>query len=289
MIDRLRAYLELSKIRITALATVTTAAGYFLATESVTWEILLPVLGILFLACGSSALNQIQERRFDAKMDRTRNRPLPSGRVSLAGAVAFTLMMILAGSAFLYIKRDPVTLGLGLAALVWYNGVYTPLKRWTAFAVVPGAVIGALPPVVGWTAAGGNPTDPAILSFALFFFVWQIPHFWLILLYLGRDYEKAGLPSMHEVFSPRQLMRITFIWILATGLTSLSMPVFGLGKGLLIYFLLLASTGWLIWNAATLLRSEVGSASFRGVFRNINLYALLVIVTLTVDKLLPMG
>lgn len=285
----MRAWLELAKIRITVLATVTAAAGYFLATERVTWEILLPVAGIFLLACGSSALNQIQERRFDALMERTKNRPLPSGRISVGGALAFTLVLVAAGSAFLYYKRDLTTLALGLAALVWYNGVYTPLKRVTAFAVIPGAVIGAIPPVVGWTAAGGSPTDPQILSLAAFFFIWQIPHFWLILLYLGRDYEKAGLPSMHEVFSPRQLMRITFVWILATGLASLSMPVFGLGKGVLIYVLLLASTAWIFWSAASLLRTEVGSTSFRGVFRNINVYALLVLVTLTVDKLLPMG
>ncbi len=279
-----KAFLELAKIRITTLAAVTAAVGYGLGADRVGWEILLPVLGVFLLGCGSAALNQMQERDLDARMERTKNRPLPSGRLTLMQAGAFAALLIALGCAVLAL-RGPIVVAFGLLALLWYNVVYTPLKRVTAFAVVPGALIGAIPPVVGWTAAGRGPIEGPILALAFFLFVWQIPHFWLILLYVGKDYERAGLPSLHRVFSTRQLARITFVWIVATGATCLAMPVFGLGRGgwLLLLFLLL-STAWLLWQSATLLRPAQDPKPFRGLFLKINVYALLVLVSLTVDK-----
>lgn len=287
MADRLRAYLELAKIRITVLATVTAAVGYGLGAERIGWEILIPVLGLFLLGCGSATLNQMQERDVDAKMERTKARPLPTGRVSLIEAGAFAAAMIGAGAAILSL-RGPVVVALGVLALLWYNVVYTPLKRVTAFAVVPGALIGAIPPVVGWAAAGRGPLEAPILALAFFLFVWQVPHFWLILLYVGKDYERAGLPSMHQVFSSRQLTRITFVWILATASAALAMPLFGLGRGAVLLVFLAISTVWLVRHAVPLLRPAEGPKPFRGLFLRINLYALLVLVGLTVDKLVPL-
>jgi protoheme IX farnesyltransferase len=278
----LRAILELGKIRISVLATLTCAAGYVLAADPLTASILVPCAGIFLLACGASAINQIQERRLDALMDRTRNRPLPSGRISVAAASIAAAALSLSGAAILW-SMGWIALGLGLLALVWYNLVYTPLKKVTAFAVVPGGLVGAIPPVVGWAAAGGNPLAPPILVLALFLFVWQVPHFWLIVLYLGRDYEKAGLPSMHSVFAPEQLARVTFAWIVATGGICLAMPAFGVAQGLAVRIALAACTVWMIGSAFGLARGR--AVSYRGAFRNINIYALLVLVGLAVDRL----
>ncbi|MBI2898847.1 MAG: protoheme IX farnesyltransferase [Planctomycetes bacterium] len=286
ILDRARDYLELAKVRITILSTVTCAVGYWLAVERVSWEMLPVLAGIFLLASAASVLNQIQERGLDARMERTSRRPLPEGRVSPGEAWTLFAATAAGGGAFLYICGLPA-LGFGLAALVWYNGVYTPLKRVTPFAVVPGAVIGALPPLAGWVAAGRGPLEGPILALAFFMFVWQIPHFWLILLYVGKDYEKAGLPSMHGIFSAEQLSRITFVWILATAIAGLAMPVFGMGRGILLQALLLLSAGWMAWGALKLLRPPAGPKPFRGVFLRINLYALAVLAALTLDKLVP--
>jgi heme o synthase len=108
-----------------------------------------------------------------------------------------------------------------LLNLIWYNGIYTPLKKINPLAIIPGSLVGSIPPAVGWTAAGGNILDPQIIILSFFFFIWQIPHFWLLLLIFGKDYENAGFPTLMQIFSSDQLARITFIWIVATVVTGM--------------------------------------------------------------------
>lgn len=148
---------------------LTTIAGYVLAKGKLDQGLLLPVLGIFLLACGSSALNHFQDANRDALMVRTRNRPIPSGRVSRNGALMVALLLVVVGSILLYMGSNFIGLQLGLLALIWYNGIYTPMKRKTAFAVVPGSVIGAIPPVVGWVAGGGELFTLQTLLMAFFF------------------------------------------------------------------------------------------------------------------------
>ena len=99
---------------------------------------------------------------------------------------------------------------LGMLAVGWYNGIYTPLKRITAFAVVPGAIVGALPPAIGWVAGGQSLGDMRLLALGFFFFMWQIPHFWILTVRCGSDYQAARIPSLTAIFSSAQLARITF-------------------------------------------------------------------------------
>ena len=162
----IKVFLELSKIKITVAVALTTITGYLLAGGSLNRYLVLPTLGIFLLACGSSAINHFQERLQDAKMDRTRKRPIPSGKISPAGALIFAFVLAVAGSVILYRGAGMLGMELGLIALIWYNAIYTPLKKKTAFAVVPGAVIGSIPPLVGWVAARGHLGDPrAIIMF----------------------------------------------------------------------------------------------------------------------------
>ncbi len=117
---------------------------------------IIPVLfGVLFLAFGSAALNHYQEKEFDGKMDRTKNRPIPSGRISSSNALYISLLFVLSGSLILFFGSNLLALGLGLLNLIWYNFIYTLLKRRSPFAIVPGSLVGAIPPVIGWVAAGG--------------------------------------------------------------------------------------------------------------------------------------
>jgi protoheme IX farnesyltransferase len=279
--------LEMGKVRISSLATITMIAGYILARGEVTWSLFVVTLGVFLLAFGSSGLNQVQERDVDAVMDRTRGRPLPSRRASLTYAVAVSVVCLVSGALVVLAGSNVAAMALGLAAAAWYNGVYTPLKRVTAFAAVPGGVVGAIPPVIGWVAGGGWVLDARILAVAFFFFMWQVPHFWLLLLFsCGEDYEKAGLPSMTRTFSFDQISRITFMWIVGTAVASLSIPLFGIIDQPWVNAGLLAAGVWVVWRSARILRASRGAMGFRNAFEQINGYACVVISLLSLTGLL---
>ncbi|MFZ0391098.1 MAG: protoheme IX farnesyltransferase [Calditrichia bacterium] len=277
--------LELGKFRIAQLVTLSTATGYILASGRFSLHMLIPMAGILLLALGSGALNQYQERARDAKMPRTCNRPIPSRRISPRGALVISFGLMLAGAVVLYSGTNPTALILGLLTAVWYNGVYTNLKKITPLAVIPGSLIGSLPPMVGWVSAGGYVFSPVVLALAFFFFIWQIPHFWLLLLNFGQDYEKAGYPSLTAMMDRGQLGRLTFMWIVATAAAIIILPVFGLAQSVVIFFLLFISAAALVYFSLSLIRSS-GQGSFRLAFRSINFFILLVMVLITIDRLI---
>ena len=284
--DYLRVVLELTKVRITAVVTLSTVTGYLLAARRFTGDMWLPLIGVFVLAAGSAALNQWQERRLDARMKRTRGRPIPGQRIDPAWALFLSVTLILLGFLCLTsIGHEPkALLALGAFALVWYNGVYTTLKRVTAFAVVPGALIGAVPPYIGYIAAGGDASAPEIVVLASFFFIWQIPHFWLLLLMFGGEYREAGLPTVAGRFSPPQLARITFVWILATAASALAFPVLDrTGVGLPWSLGLVAASVWLAAKAIHVLRIGADDAQppIRQAFRQVNAFALTVMVCLS--------
>ncbi len=290
--QKINLVMELTKIRITSFVTVTTLFGYLCASGHFSVEMISPIIGILFLACGSAVINHFQERRTDALMDRTKNRPIPSGRISPQGALHLAIILILTGSLLLYFGAGWLALSLGILNLIWYNGIYTPLKKKNAFAIIPGSLVGAIPPALGWVAAGGNIFDPQILVISLFFFIWQIPHFWLLLLIFGKDYEQAGFPTLTRIFSMVQLGRITFIWIIATVVMGFLIPLFGVVESSFINVGLFIAGLWLTWNAIKLLRSTFDGADFRiekkyfgFAFREINIFALLVVLLISIDKL----
>jgi protoheme IX farnesyltransferase len=285
MKQKLDIFFELTKIKITLFVTVTTAFGYICAAGEINTGLIAPALGILILACGSAAVNHFQERKTDALMSRTKFRPIPSGRISPLNALIIALVLIVTGSIILYVGSDLLALGLGLLNLVWYNAIYTPLKKYNSLAIIPGSLVGAIPPAVGWVAAGGHIFDPRILIISFFFFIWQIPHFWLLLLILSKDYEQAGFPTITQIFNHEQLSRITFIWIAATGVSGILIPVFGLVNLPLINYCILGLSIWLTWKSTSLLKPNAGKKYFRFAFKEINVFALLVVILLAIDKL----
>lgn len=285
MKEKIQILSELTKIKITSFVTITAAFGFVSYAGELSFKILAPTIGILFLACGSAAINHYQERRTDALMDRTKNRPIPSGRISPQKALLIAIILLIIGAIILFVGSGLLALGLGLLNLIWYNVIYTPLKKVNPLAIIPGSLVGAIPPAVGWVAAGGSILDPQILALSFFFFIWQIPHFWLLLLVLSKDYEKAGFPTLTQIFDLDQLSRITFVWIIATVVTGLLIPLFGIVKYPLINFSLLIPAVWLVWNSSKLLRKVHSRLSFTFAFRDINIFALSVIILLSLDKL----
>jgi protoheme IX farnesyltransferase len=277
---------DLAKIKISLLVTFSAAAGYVLSAGQMKIGTLVATAAVFFLSCGSCALNQYQEREIDELMERTKSRPLPSRKLEPATALWVASSSIFSGSVILFYARGLVPLGLGLFAVLWYNGLYTPLKQKTAFAAIPGALVGAIPPILGWVSGGGDILDPRIWGIGLFLFIWQVPHFWLLLLDSSRDYEKAGLPSITEIFSTAQIKRIIFIWLLSTGVSGLSIFSFHLVHLRLVHFFLLLSTFWHFWNSFHFFRSSSPGADLKAAFTKLNIYAVLVLFLLSSDRLL---
>lgn len=286
MKNKIEILLELTKFRITFFVTVTAVFGFVSNTGKINTSLITPALGILFLACSSAVLNHIQERTTDAIMERTKQRPIPSGRISAASALLIFTILFLIGSGLLFFFSGWITLLLGVLNLLWYNAIYTPLKKKTALAIIPGSLVGAIPPMIGWVASGGYIFDPAILMIAFFFFIWQIPHFWLLLLMLNKEYESAGFPTLTKIFSQAQLSRITFVWIAATAVSAIIIPLYGLTKFTFINVLLLAAGIWLTFRAVKLITGTGNRIEVIPAFRQINIFALIVIVLISLDKLL---
>jgi len=137
---------------------------------------------------------------------------------------------------------------------------------------------------MGWVAGGGRALEPQILAVAFFFFIWQVPHFWLLLLFsCGREYEESGLPSLTRVFSLEQIARITFVWIFATAVTCVTIPLFGIVSNAWVGIGLCAGGLWLVWRSVRILEVPYGMPAFRLAFKGINTYVLWVIVLLSVN------
>jgi protoheme IX farnesyltransferase len=202
--------LILAKVRLNALVVATTAGGFYMAAETVdAGAIAAACAGTALVASGASAANQITERHVDRLMVRTRQRPLADGRMSVPEGWAVAAVLAGAGSLLLAIAANMTAALIALATLAVYVMVYTPLKRRTSLATVVGAVPGALPPLVGWAAAGGSFAGPAPWSLFIIMFLWQLPHFLAIAWIYRDDYARAGLVMLpvidrHGAFTGRQ-------------------------------------------------------------------------------------
>jgi protoheme IX farnesyltransferase len=196
-------YQELFKIRVTSMVVVTAWAGFYLGSvrsgiTSMQWGLVQSLLGIALVSCGASVMNQVIERRIDARMVRTAQRPLAAGRFSVLHGLALGMACFAAGALVLAWFTNPVTVVLTLLTGFTYVAVYTPLKRYTTLATFIGAFPGAMPPLLGWTAARGVIEWPAVALFAILF-VWQFPHFMAIAWLYREDYAKAGIRMLPVV------------------------------------------------------------------------------------------
>lgn len=265
---------------------LTTMAGYLLANHSLDTGIILPILGIFILACGSAALNHYQDKDKDILMERTKDRPIPSGRISPNMVFLIAVIEIILGTYLIYIGSNFLAAQLGVFAMIWYNGIYTPLKRKTAFAVLPGSIIGALPPMVGWVAAGGSISDPKLMFLAFFFFIWQVPHFWLLMMYYGKEYETAGYPSITSMVGKEQIKKGTFMWTAATAVAAIMIVVSGLVSTLFFKVFVLLAAIWLVVVFSSLLRNNTEEFKPFHYFMRINYFVLAMIISLSIDSLI---
>ncbi len=196
---KLKDYGQLLKLRLASLVVFSAVVTYFMAAENPSWiQALLLTLGGFLVTGSSNAFNQIIEKELDKKMDRTQQRPLPQDRLSESEALVFSSLIGLLGIWILWHFMNPLSGILGIAALLSYVVVYTPLKRITPFAVFVGAFPGAIPPMLGWVAATGVMSVEAVVVF-LIQFMWQFPHFWALAWMLDDDYKKAGFQMLPSI------------------------------------------------------------------------------------------
>lgn len=198
--SRFSDYLALTKPRVTLMVVITMAFGFYLgARGEMEWLLFLhAVIGTALVAGGTSALNQYVERDIDAKMQRTKNRPLPTGRLRPHEALIFSITISVAGIVQLMLAVNWLTALLATLTLMSYVFLYTPLKQKSTLSTVVGAIPGALPPLGGWTAARGDLSLEGWVLFAILF-LWQLPHFLAIAWIYREDYRRGGFPMLTVV------------------------------------------------------------------------------------------
>jgi heme o synthase len=229
---------ELFKVRVTGLVVVTGWAGFYLGSmqsgiSSVQRGLLDTLIGIGLVSAGSGALNQALERSVDAKMKRTADRPIASGRISLTQGILAGISALALGSWWLLLHTNLLTVSLALLTAFCYVAIYTPLKRVTTLATFIGAFPGAMGPLLGWTAARGRIEWPAIALFAILF-VWQFPHFMAIAWMYREDYARAGI-RMLPVVQPDGLSTVVEALFYAVVMIPVSLAPWKLGMAGAIY------------------------------------------------------
>ncbi|GAA0852265.1 heme o synthase [Aliiglaciecola litoralis] len=240
------------------------------------------LIGTLLTALGANALNQCWERQRDGLMARTRNRPLPTGMLSLFEALTVALMSSLVGVAILWFLVNPLTSALGVLTLVTYLLLYTPIKPISPAAVLVGAIPGAIPPIMGWSAATNTVSIPAlVLGFVLF--LWQIPHFMALASIYKIDYQKGGYQLLPDDPAIDKVTRsIIVVFSLALLSISLLAPAAGLGHSLFLVSALILGGALLFLSVQFYRKYSIENA--RNVFRASIIYLPVLLTILLIDQ-----
>lgn len=281
--SQLSLYLQLGKFRLCLLVLFTTLIGYALGvSQFYPLEIFALLAGTLLAAMGANGLNQWWEQARDGLMARTRNRPLPSGRMSSIHALTTTLLWSSSGVMILYWMVNPLTAYLALATLVSYLFIYTPLKPYSSLAVLAGAVPGAIPPMMGWTAAT-NQFGVEAWVLACLLFLWQIPHFMSLAAIYRQDYANGGyrlLPDNPE--TDKATRSIIVVFSVALLGISLLIPAVGLGEHLIFIAALFLGLS-LLWLSMKLYK-QYSVKNARRVFLASIMYLPIIMTLLVVDE-----
>ncbi len=276
-------YLALTKPRITALVLVTAAAGFYLGSPGTLDPLLLvhTLLGVALVAGGTNAMNQVLERDVDARMARTRRRPLPSGRLSAGSAAIFAGTLAVVGTAYLALAVNLLTGTLAALTFLIYDLVYTPLKKVHPVSTLIGAVPGALPAAGGWAAARGDVGAGGWALFAILFF-WQLPHFLALAWLYREDYRRAGLAMLTVVDPGGDSVRHQVLIYTLTLLPVSLLPV-PLGLGGTAYFWGSIALGAVFLGCATGFAARPNPRTARRLFRCSVAYLPLLLGLLVLD------
>ena len=257
--------------------------AYIMAKGEVGLDMLLATFAVLLVAMGVSTLNQVQEYKSDAKMERTKNRPIAAGRMTPQTGIIIAGVMIILAMLLIYSLLGLTGVNIFMFAFIWYNAMYTPLKKKSALAVIPGAILGVIPPAIGWLVAGHSLMELEFIALGLYFFIWQVPHFWLLVMLFHGDYKDGGYPTAMRLFGQASLQRLTFVWLIFTiqagiFLVSIFEPY------MITMFLTILVGLWAFMSSLELLRESFELKNARSVFWKINAAFLGVIILLSIDE-----
>jgi len=289
----LSTYIELTKPRITLLVLVTAYLGYYLGLRSQgdhmvsleSWLILFYlILGTWATSAGAAVLNQVMERRHDAKMARTKNRPLVMGKISPMNALVFGISLSLCGCVFLYYLINPLTAWISAATVLLYILIYTPSKRITTWNTIIGSIPGALPPVGGWVAATGSLAPPAWILFGILF-CWQMPHFLAIAIIYAADYEKGGFKMLPSIYpESKRTSYVILFFTVALLVTSLGLYILKVGG--ILYAVGAALLGVAFFMVALKVIMESNKKNARRLMLASIIYLPLLLIIILIEKIL---
>ena len=282
----LRDLISLSKPRLSSLVIFTGGIGLWLAPASVPWDRAVGVVcSLVLVVAAANTLNNFLERDSDRDMARTAMRPLPTRRLSPTVALVQGLLLTAVSVPLLTAVANPLTGLLGAVALLSYVLVYTPMKKRSSLATIVGALPGAMPPLMGWTAAT-NALDPGGLALFAVLFTWQLPHFLAIGLYRAPEYASAGLMVHAIEIGPERTRQRAFLWTIALVLSSAALLWTGVGGWLTGLAAVGLGVGFLTraWRG---LRPDADDVWARGLFRYSLVYLTLLFTAMAVDRLIP--
>jgi protoheme IX farnesyltransferase len=258
--------------------------AYIMAKGEIGLDMFLATFSVLLVAMGVSTLNQVQEYREDSKMERTKNRPIAAGRMSPRTGTIIAVVLILISFALIYSLLGLTGINFFAFAFIWYNLMYTPLKKRSALAVVPGAILGVIPPAIGWLVAGHTLFELEFIALAVYYFIWQVPHFWLLVMLFHGDYKDGGYPTAMRLFGEGTLQRLTFVWLILTIHAGIYL-VYTFHVYSMITVALAAVLGiWAFLTSIKLLKKEFKLTDARSIFWKINAAFLGIIVLLSIDE-----
>jgi len=257
--------------------------AYIMAKGEVGLDMLFATFSVLLVAMGVSTLNQVQEYKEDSKMARTKNRPIAAGRMTPRTGTLIAVVLIALSLVSIYALLGLTGVNIFAFAFIWYNLMYTPLKKKSALAVVPGAILGVIPPAVGWLVAGNSLMELEFVALAIYFFIWQVPHFWLLVMLFHGDYKDGGYPTAMRLFGQASLQRLTFIWLVFTIQAGIFLvSVFEPYMTTMVLTVLVGI--WAFVSSLELLKESFELKNARSVFWKINAAFLAIIILLSIDE-----
>lgn len=283
-------YIVLTKFVLSFAVSLSALFAYIMASGTFGTEMFIATFSVLLVALGVSTLNQVQEYKEDAKMERTKHRPIASGKISpMAGIIIGSVHIVLA-LVLIYWLLGLAGLNLFLFSFIWYNGFYTPLKKKSALAVVPGALLGVVPPAIGWLAAakaypelGLSLWSQEFYALGIYFFIWQVPHFWLLVMLFHGDYKDGGYPTAMRLFGQGSLQRLTFVWLIFT--IQAGIFLVSVFEPYMAIIILTALVGiWAFISSLELLKEKFELQNARSVFWKINAAFLGIIILLSINE-----
>ena len=284
MLDGVAKHIGLTKMARSYLMAASAATAYVVRKPSFEWISLGSMFFLFVLCLGAATLNNYQDRDMDAQLRRTRNRPLATGEIGSRAALIQALALIFAGTLGLLATSGSSLLPTaGLIGVCFYNLIYTPLKRRTTLAILPGAVCGVMPILMGWIAAGGDLASPKLWILVAVLGVWQLPHFWLVVLASRQDYTESDIPNMLRVLSVRQLNKLVFVWVTAFAVLTLLLPLYRVVLSELAAWVFLANALAVTSVFAVLLFAGRPGHRYRDLFRYLSLSVAVVMSVAIID------